>query len=225
MFTFAATPVKFVALLVLFAWCVGWGCYELTRRQSSEQRVGNALHLAMSLLMLAMVPAWSWKPLSAFLPLWGWAALFAVATAWFVLRWARSEGRGEGVHAAACALMFFAMTWHLGGMAVWMTAMSGAAGHGGMAMAPSPGVLAVAWVGVPVMVLLLAVGLLDLVRAFRRPVPGASVAAPTCHEPRPIGSWAYRCDALFGAAMNLGMFWMSAGMLTPLLPWMGALSF
>ena len=55
MFTLADTPVKFVGLLVLFLFTAIWSGVELGRRQTGRQRLSNLLHLAMSLVMLAMV--------------------------------------------------------------------------------------------------------------------------------------------------------------------------
>lgn len=46
-----------------------------------------------------------------------------------------------------------------------------------------------------------------------------------CHEVRPAGSSTFRLAALAGFAMNFGMFWMSTGLMTPILPWMKLLSF
>ncbi|WOP19654.1 hypothetical protein [Raineyella sp. LH-20] len=58
-----------------------------------------------------------------------------------------------------------------------------------------------------------------------RTVEQTAAAAATCHEVRPVGSAAFRLSALAGFAMNFGMFWMSTGLLTPILPWMKLLSF
>lgn len=52
-----------------------------------------------------------------------------------------------------------------------------------------------------------------------------AVDAATCHEVRPAGSATFRLAALAGFAMNFGMFWMSTGLLTPILPWMTLLAF
>ena len=57
MFAFADTPVKFVGLLILFAWCTLWSIYELTRPQDARQRISNALHLVM-----AVVSYWILRP-------------------------------------------------------------------------------------------------------------------------------------------------------------------
>ena len=68
MFTLADTPVKFVALLALFAWCTVWCTYELTRRQDARQRISNAAHLAMAVVMLLMVARPTWAALTALVP-------------------------------------------------------------------------------------------------------------------------------------------------------------
>ena len=68
MFTLADTPVKFVVLLALFAWCTVWCTYELTRRQDARQRISNAAHLAMAVVMLLMVARPTWAALTALVP-------------------------------------------------------------------------------------------------------------------------------------------------------------
>lgn len=49
--------------------------------------------------------------------------------------------------------------------------------------------------------------------------------AASCHELRPVGSPRFRLAALSDAAMNLGMFWMSTGLMVPILPFFAMLSF
>jgi len=49
--------------------------------------------------------------------------------------------------------------------------------------------------------------------------------APSCHEVRPVGSPKFRMAALSDFAMNFGMFWMSTGIMVPLLPFFALLSF
>lgn len=51
------------------------------------------------------------------------------------------------------------------------------------------------------------------------------VAATSCHAERPVGTTAYRLSALSDAAMNLGMFWMSTGIMVPLLPFFALFAF
>lgn len=303
MFTLADTPVKFVALLVLFLWCTAWSVYELTRPQDRTQRVSNVLHLVMSLVMLLMVSSLTWKPFAALIPGPAQIAVFVLATAWFIgLAVTRRASRG---HYLGHAAMFGAMAWHLVGMVIKMPLMSagmqstgsgmggmngmGGMQHGGsgmpgastgmggmstgsgltpLAAASQPGgsVWIVALVGIPFMVYLLVAAVRDLVTAVR-PTPAghghttghhhASVPAQTlavadtdgtehitthtahatqtveqpqasvatCHEVRPTGSVTFRLAALAGFAMNFGMFWMSTGLLTPILPWMKLLAF
>lgn len=302
MFAFDATPVRFVGLLVLFVWCTVWCSYELTRPQDVRQRVSNALHLGMALVMLAMVAPWSWQALVRVVPTPLLVALFGLGTAWFgwlAIGAVRNPGRRGATHVAGHAAMFGAMTWHLGAMAAMGVAMaephddpgmgSGMSNGGDMgdmgglshpmdmgqwmAEQSRPGGLLwlFALVGLPLMVYLLVAGINAVRRAFRPRVamidpcpcgpdctcgpecacqpghPAAPVrelaligagassanAAPTvpaavnhsCHELRPIGSAKYRLSALSDAAMNLGMFWMSTGLLVPILPFFALLAF
>jgi hypothetical protein len=51
------------------------------------------------------------------------------------------------------------------------------------------------------------------------------VSTRTCHEVRPVGSRTFRLESLAGFAMNFGMFWMSTGLLVPILPFFAALAF
>lgn len=280
MFTFDAMPVKFVGLLVLFVWCTLWCLYELTRPQDARQRVSNALHLAMAVVMLAMVPTVPWQMLVAVVSMPVLIGLFALATLWFGWRLIESRTATRGVrgHFAGHAAMFAAMTWHLSAMAMMRAHMGP-----GMAqwMADASRVGGALWVfalvGVPFMGYLLLAGLNDVRRAMLAPVASVSCAcgddcacgpgcacdhavpaslevrehagaargieagvgtrpggstrtapaalAATCHEPRPVGSASYRLSALADAAMNLGMFWMSTGLLVGLLPVMRLFSF
>lgn len=157
MFSFEATPVMFVGLLALFAWCLVWGVVELWRSGGAEQRVSNGLHVLMSAVMLAMVPRPSWVALRDAVGMPVLVAAFVAATGWF------------------------------------------------------------AWLGLPFMAALLAMGARHLVAASAPAASGELVTA-ACTEPRPAGSPAARAHDAAGAAMNLGMFWMSVGLLTPVLP-------
>jgi len=71
----------------------------------------------------------------------------------------------------------------------------------------------------------------ELVLAGAGAAPSAHVvAAPvvstrTCHEVRPVGSRKFRLESLAAFAMNGGMFWMSTGLLVPILPFFAALAF
>ena len=49
--------------------------------------------------------------------------------------------------------------------------------------------------------------------------------ALSCHEERPVGSPRFRMAAASDFAMNFGMFWMSTGLMTPLLPFFALLAF
>ena len=53
----------------------------------------------------------------------------------------------------------------------------------------------------------------------------ASTMALSCHEERPAGSARYRMAAASDFAMNFGMFWMSTGIMVPLLPFFALLAF
>ena len=231
MFTFDQTPVKFVGLLVLLTWCTLWCAHGLARSRGARQRVGAALHLVMAAVMLAMVPKPVWTTLTGVVPVPVIAAAFAAATVWFVWLTAGAPGRptdsgsadsgsaharptDSGCTHAGHAAMFAAMTWHLAAMAVKASARTelgmGPAMHQWMEQAGRPGrVLWVfALVGLPFMAYLLVAGVLALRRALR---PGAAAGR--------------RLAAMSDFAMNFGMFWMSTGLLTPILPFFAALAF
>jgi hypothetical protein len=46
-----------------------------------------------------------------------------------------------------------------------------------------------------------------------------------CHEVRPVGTAKYRLEVISAFAMNFGMFWMSTGLLVPILPFFSLLAF
>lgn len=290
MFTFAAMPVKFVGLIVLFVWCTVWCVYELTRPQDARQRVSNVLHLVMAVVMLAMVWTGVWMPFVSVVPMPVLLGVFGLSTAWFVAQAVLARRAGLPVaHYAGHAMMFAAMTWHLGAMSVKRGAMAASGGMAGMghggattttpmdmtqwtAEASKPG--GVLWIfaliGIPFMAYLLLAGLNDVRRALRPRAAASDCACGTdctcgpecrcsahvpasdevraheaskigsdadgavrvlapatasCHEPRPVGTPAYRLSALADAAMNLGMFWMSTGLLVAIAPFMKMLSF
>ncbi|WP_176451711.1 DUF5134 domain-containing protein [Enemella dayhoffiae] len=146
MFSLTDTPVKFVGLLVLFAFTTAWSLYQLARRQSGMTLVSNLLHLVMSLVMLCMVPRSLWKPVSSVIPGSAFAVFFGLVTLWFVGLGVRTLGRREpslrrhAWHAFGHGGMFGAMAWHLSAMAAMAWAMSPRgmsggehAGHGGHA--------------------------------------------------------------------------------------------
>jgi hypothetical protein len=297
MFSIADTPVKFVGLLLLFAWCTLWSVYELTRPQDSRQRISNALHLVMAVVMLLMVAPMTWAGLVAIVPTFGLVALFALSIGWFlwlaVDAMRRSDRRG-GLHFFGHAAMFAAMTWHLSAMAVMEGAMSPGMGDmgsgsdvgsgsdmGGMDMGqwrmtqsmPGGTLWLSALVGLPLMAYLLVSSLRSLWRAaqsvtavaagdcacgpdctcgpecscfvnhvdstlperelvasasaapLRLPIVTPAAVTHSCHEVRPAGSTKYRLEALSAFAMNFGMFWMSTGLLVPILPFFAVLAF
>lgn len=270
MFTLADTPVKFVGLLVLFLFTAIWSGVELGRRQTGRQRLSNLLHLAMSLVMLAMVAQPTWHTLLRTIGMPALLGFFGIAAAWFVflaVDAARLGRRRSALHFVGHAAMFGAMAWHLAGMAIkmphkgpgmkdWMMAESAVGGS----------LWTVALVGVPFMTYLLVSSVYDLAAAFRgtprsashrgagerlsRPDAEASgsllvvaervVATAAAPEERPSdgllhehvaecgaqeGAGAARVARLAGFAMNFGMFWMSTGLMVPLLPFFALLSF
>ncbi len=241
MFTLA-TPVKLVGLLVLFVWCTVWCVYELTRPQSRTQLISNALHLVMAVVMLLMVAPPTWQGLTKLVPTPALVVVFALATAWFVaiaVGAARAPDASKARHLAGHATMFAAMTWHLAAMAAMamvragmsgdghgsgMGGMGGAAGTGSMTALRQPGGLLwlLALIGLPLMTYLMVATVLAVRKLFLAP---GGVVDHSCHEPRPIGSRDYRLAALADAAMNGGMFWMSTGLLIPILPVFALLSF
>jgi hypothetical protein len=52
-----------------------------------------------------------------------------------------------------------------------------------------------------------------------------TVSTHSCHEVRPVGTTKYRLEVLSAFAMNFGMFWMSTGLLVPILPFFVVLAF
>ena len=259
MFTFDQTPVKYVGLLVLLTWCTLWCARELARSRGARQRICDALHLLMAVVMLAMVPKPVWMALTGAIPVPVVVAAFAAATLWFVWLTAGAPGRSarpddDADHACAGhahaghagrahaghAAMFAAMTWHLAAMVVKASARAelgmGPAMHQWMEQAGRPGrVLWVfALVGLPFMAYLLIAGALALWRALR---PGGAVNTDesAAHAPAAHGDCGcrdgrsdavgHRLAALSDFAMNFGMFWMSTGLLTPILPFFAALAF
>ena len=246
MFTLADTPVKFVVLLALFAWCTVWCTYELTRRQDARQRISNAAHLAMAVVMLLMVARPTWAALTALVPTSALVAAFAVGTAWFgwlAVDGFRAADRRAGLHFCGHAAMFAAMTWHLAAMAVKAQHTTGhhGMGHGATGHGAQPGTTmwVFALIGVPLMTYLLAASVTAIRELVRPRVAeleeattgaGRAVLTPAgpergCHEVRAVGSTAHRLAASCDFAMNFGMFWMSTGLLVPILPFFTVFAF
>lgn len=250
MFTFDETPVKFIGLLVLLSWCTIWCLYELTGSRGARQRVCDVLHLVMAVVMLAMVPKGVWMALTGVVAVPMIVAVFAAATLWFAwltfgtLGQSRRHGgahRGHGLHHAGHTAMFAAMTWHLAAMAVKASARgrlgTGPQMHHWMEQAKQPG--SILWifalVGLPFMTYLAIASILALWRALRPGTPddprgSARRAGDTdgCHKARrddAAGTTRHRLASLCDFAMNFGMFWMSTGLLTPILPFFAALAF
>jgi len=291
MFAFADTPVKFVGLLLLFAWCTLWSIYELTRPQDVRQRISNALHVVMAVVMLLMVAPITWNGLVAVVPTFALVGVFALSTAWFV--WLavdalRASDRRGWLHFLGHAAMFGAMTWHLSAMAVMQAAMShgmgmdmgSGTGMGGMDMGqwmaaqskPGGTLWIFAFVGIPFMTYLLISSLRSLWQAVQPRTAVAEASCPcgpdctcgpecscwvnhtdatvrepelvasgsaapvrlavapavsthSCREVRPIGTAKYRLEVISAFAMNFGMFWMSTGLLVPILPFFALFAF
>lgn len=192
MFAVADTPVKFVGLLILFAWCTLWSIYELTRPQDARQRTSNVLHLVMAVVMLLMVSPMTWKGLIAVVPTVALMGLFALCTAWFV--WLaidafRGSDRRGWLHFVGHSAMFGAMTWHLSAMAVMQAAMSSGMRTGGMGSGPGVDMAAqrqpggalwiFALVGIPFMTYLLISSLRSLWQAVQ-PRTAAAEAGCAC---------------------------------------------
>ncbi len=249
MFTLSHTPITFVGLLLMFTWSTLWSARDLARARQRTDLVSGVFHLVMALVMLAMVPRSWWGPLEAVVPAWLIAVVMLAGAGWFVAVGIRSaDGRG---HHLGHAVMFAAMAWHLLAMTVAMSGMAamedtGAMAHGGdgsTASTMDPGRVAVAIIGLPLMAWLAYAAIRHLIRVVRaEPVhqhPPAPVAVPVGAHVRhhvdaadpstadpddarrdpPAGA---RAEALAGFAMNGGMFWMSAGLLAPVLPFMAA---
>jgi hypothetical protein len=180
----------------LFAWCTLWSIYELTRPQDARQRISNALHLVMAVVMLLMVSPMTWKGLIAVVPTVALVGLFALSTAWFV--WLaidafRGSDRRGWLHFVGHSAMFGAMTWHLSAMAVMQAAMSTGmgmdmgkgTGMGGMDMGewmaaqsqPGGTLWIFALVGIPLMTYLLISSLRSLWQAVQ---PRSAVVEASC---------------------------------------------
>ncbi|GAB3624032.1 hypothetical protein GCM10027418_21160 [Mariniluteicoccus endophyticus] len=247
MFTLADTPVKFVALLVMFAFPVVWCGWEVIRSRGVRHVISNVLHLLMAVVMLVMVPKTWWQPFHKVVPLPFLIGLFVVAALWFVGLLIDSRRRGEeglSLHFVGHAMMMGAMAWHLSGMVAKMAQMKagmepggmnhGGMNHGGMnhgaASGPDP-MFWIAVIGVVFMSWLLFAAVKDLIEAVRpaprlESAPGAPVLEVAgCHDPRPVGSLGQRLSALDGFCMNFGMFWMSTGLMVVLLPFFSVFSF
>lgn len=243
MFDLTVTPVKFVALLVMFAYCSGWWGYLVAQRQTLTSRVSNGLHLWMAVLMVAMVPNALWRPLVQTVGMPVLLGTQVVSLVWFAVLATRTSlrQRRPAWQLISHTVMFVAMVWHLGAMALMMlgrgfptpeamAAMRGARDEfgGGMVvrqgMSPSgEGAVLIFAIGAPIMAWLLAAGIWELRRVVR-PVPATDgLENDHCHVPQRPGL--DRLAALGNACMLLGMFWMSTGLLTGMLPFLRILDF
>lgn len=232
MFTLTATPVEFVALLVMFGWSAVWEVRCLVTARGAVARTSSLAHLVMAVVMLLMIPHAWWMPFHQAVGLPTLIGVMALGMVWFLVRLAKAPV-GHRSHPAVCAAMFATMVWHLWAMQVKMAhtmtmAMpasssmdhSGMAGMdhshmGGMSMGTSSWQVAasrpghVMWwfalAGIVLVLVMLWVAVRDVVAAF--------------------ATRTGRAGNLAEAAMCLGMAWMSTGLLAPVVPWIGYLSF
>lgn len=227
MFTLTAVPVKFVCLLLMFLFSVGWEGWRLVTSRTLPSIVSSAFHFVMAVIMLAMVPKNWWTPFRGLFGMPLLIALMAAGAIWFAVqafRGGKSCHIHQRWHSAWCSGMFIAMTWHLWAMQMKMSHMMPMkpAGHGGgmggmgkapmmpnmewIAQASRPGhtLWWVALVGLPIMAFLLYAGIRELMAARQRE-----------------GRMVHIGDAV----MYLGMFWMSTGLMLPILPFFKYLAF
>lgn len=220
MFTLSAVPVKFVALLILFAFTTVFETYRVVRATNGTQRTSHLLHLVMSVIMLLMVPKSWWVPFRNVVPVPVSIFLMVLGVLWFGYL-AVTAKPGHRAHPTGCALMFAAMVWHLAAMMVKMHNMAGMqhgsnqmggmnhGSMGGMQPQMASGGRGTLWwmavLGLPLMAYLLYASVRALAVAF--------------HEP------SARLSSLSDFAMNFGMFWMSTGLLVPVLPFFSHLAF
>ncbi|MEL4358785.1 MULTISPECIES: hypothetical protein [unclassified Luteococcus] len=219
MFTLSAVPVKFIGLLIFFLFTTVYETYQLVKAPSTRGRISHGLHWLMSVIMLLMVPKNIWVPFRNVVPVPVSIALMVLGVVWFGYL-AVVAKQGHRAHPIGCALMFTAMAWHLAAMMVKMQNMKAMGSMGGAPMGggmrhqmPSHQMMwgghsALWWmalIGLPLMAYLLYASFKAIVLALQGP--------------------ARRLEGLSDFAMNFGMFWMSTGLLTPILPFFKYLAF
>ncbi|MEL4503435.1 hypothetical protein AAEX63_00680 [Luteococcus sp. H138] len=225
MFTLSAVPVKFIGLLIFFAFTTAYETYQLVKATSARGRISHGLHWLMSVIMLLMVPKNIWVPFRTVVPVPVSIFLMVLGVIWFGYL-AVMARPGHRAHPTGCTLMFAAMAWHLAAMMVKMQnmkAMGGMSGgsHGGMSGGSHGGMgggmnhqlmwgghSALWWmalIGIPLMAYLLYASIRAVALALKEP--------------------SRRIEALSDFAMNFGMFWMSTGLMTPILPFFKYLAF
>ncbi|WP_136245594.1 hypothetical protein [Mycobacterium intracellulare] len=253
MFTFAATPVTFTGLLILLAFATIWSACELYCSRTSRQLLCNVAHLVMVTVMLVLVPAVLWQQVAKVVSIQILIGIFLGAVVWFgwlgidAIRSGAGQ-RGVTAHFFGDATMMGAMAWHLSAMAVnppHAAAHSGLHAHMGHMGPMTAGRVGdelriVAVVGLPLMAYLLVSSALNLVKAVRPPFGRATQPAPEVaavhhtgqptpetdrNHQRVVGDPAYRLSTLARFAMVVSMFWMSAGFLIPILPFLKHLAF
>lgn len=239
MFTLSGNPVTLVGLLVLFGWCLVWTVRDLLAsfgllgadrpaHGAWAITVSQCCHVVMSLVMLTMVTRSWWRPFSGALAEPVLIGIFGAATLWMA---AMAVWRVSWL-AVGHTLMFGAMVWHLSAMASMAGSASSHSSMGSMGGMSSQdmsgqmggqmsGLTLVTGIGLPLMAALLVLGVSGLVRVItaRAPHPGT---ASCCHV-APTSRATARLSGLTDAAMGLGMFWMSAGLMAPLVPFMAHL--
>lgn len=240
--------MKLVGLLVLFAFTTIWSGAEVLQSRTTRQIVSNVAHLMMAIVMVLMIFGNLWHSFIDVVPVQVVVGFFVAAVVWFhwlgvdALRGDAGQ-RTQAAHFYGHAAMMGAMAWHLIAMAI---KMGHASHHSPMATTPTVGsaLWIAALVGVPFMAYLLAASVLYLREVIRTAHRSSSRTAHTvpqlvgmgsstqfedetvgCHEPRRVGSAVHLMSALSGFAMCFGMFWMSTGLLIPILPVMHYLTF
>lgn len=245
MFTLTQSPVTFVGLLVLFGWCLVWSLRDTAVATTASQRISSILHAFMSVTMIAMVPRSWWQPLASAVGYTPIVVAFAVCTAWMLAMALWRPSWPAWGH----TVMFAAMVWHLAAMRskhAAMSAMNGGHGMNGHAMKghemgrhgggmgggmPAHGadpmaamhhtMTTWAWIGIPLMLGLLALAVAGAIRAVSGQ-PERFRRAPQCHVVA-TSPLTVRLSGLADFAMGLGMAWMSTGLLAPVLPFMAHL--
>ncbi|AXE37917.1 DUF5134 domain-containing protein [Acidipropionibacterium virtanenii] len=240
MFTLTGSPVTFSGLLILFGWCLIWTVRDLLAsmgligasrpaQHAWAITVSQCCHVVMSLVMLAMVPRSWWMPFSSAITEPVLIGVFAAGTLWMA---AMAVWRMSWL-AVGHTLMFGAMAWHLSAMAGMsasmgsehssMGGMGSTGGHdmSGQMGGQMSGLTLVTGIGLPLMVALVILGISGLVRTATAKAPHPGVAS-CCHV-APTSRATARLSGLTDAAMGFGMAWMSAGLMSPLLPFMAHL--
>lgn len=191
-----ATGLRWI-LTVVFAAAGAFCLYRCVRQGAVASRIGDVLHAAMCVAMVAM--AW---PATMGVAGLGQVVLFGFAAAWFAVAAARGSAHGGRRHPAYHAAMMLAMVWMVFAMPRAMVG-SGAAttmdmpGMEGMAMAlPSAGG------GVPADVVIVAVSL-AVVFCVAGTVFLARVVDAARVGPLSVGTAGWGAEALMGLGTSV----------------------